>query len=252
MKHYNSDYLNSTAEKLADLKKRSFAHFLPFENKNILDIGCGNGIDLLQFSKLSNPNNSLIGVDHDEKFIELANSNADKIPNLVFKTMDVYNLNFETESIDGLRNERLIQHLKEPQKAFQEMHRVLKKNAPIVILETDWKGLSMFTGLDQIETKISNYLVYQKINNGLATRHIPSYLNDLNFNKISIDVTSNTINSLEEANTFIMFELILKEMLENGSLEVYEYEQFQARVKHLDKEGSFRILMSLILYSAFK
>lgn len=252
MKHYGSEYLNTTAEKLADIKKLSFNAFYKFENKKFVDLGCGNGIDLIGFSQVSSDDNELIGVDHDEHFIEIAKNNPKRKSNVNFLKMDVNQLAFEDHSIDGLRNERLIQHLTTPEKAIKEMHRVLKPNAPLTILETDWKGLSIFSGLNDIDEKISQYLVYEKINNGLATRKMINYLIDTDFKNINVNVLSNTIDSLGDANAFIMFENILLEMKESGFLSEIQHETYLNRIQLLDQQNTLRIHMSMVLFNCNK
>ncbi len=98
--------------------------------KNILDMGCGAGVNL----PLSNlfPNINYHGIDYAEKTIKTAS----KIyPHVTFRVMDAFNLNFEDNAFDMvILSSVLILYEKEEDriKLLKQAFRVLKPNGLLV------------------------------------------------------------------------------------------------------------------------
>jgi len=54
---------------------------------------------------------------------------------------DAQRLPFESESFDGCRGERVLQHVLDPDRAVGEIARVLKGGGRLALMEPDWEGL---------------------------------------------------------------------------------------------------------------
>lgn len=105
--------------------------FKPKPGMKILDVGCGTG----NFSiKLAEMGCKVIGIDKSEKMLEKAKIKVkDKGLDIEFHVMDVYDLNFCDESFDGVFSMAAFEFIYEPQKAYNEMYRVLKKDGQMLI-----------------------------------------------------------------------------------------------------------------------
>ena len=251
-KHYDINYLQNTRKLLEDLKKRSYNFFNEINSGTIIDLGCGAGTDVLEISKQLGNDVKVIGIDHDGGMVEQAKRSAEGYDNVDFLLSEAYPLPFEDDSIAGLRTERVIQHLKNPDQVFKEIHRILKKDHPFVIIETDWHSLSFYTEFTETQRKINSYLTDVKINNGFAARKLSSYLKLSNFRNIKFDIHPFVINSLDEANDYFWIEKIVKEVFEKGYITSGEYAAFYGALQQSDADNYFASSINLVVTSCIK
>ncbi len=109
----------------------AFSLFKPTAGMKILDVGCGTG----NFSiKLAEMGCKVVGIDVSDEMLDKARKKAKaKDLNIEFHIMDVYNLDFSHETFDGVFSMAAFEFIKEPQNAYEEMYRVLKKNGHMLI-----------------------------------------------------------------------------------------------------------------------
>lgn len=106
--------------------------------QKVLDIGCGTG-SLLKLIKQTYPEVEVIGIDGDPEILEIAKKKAkDSNLDIRFETAMSDKLLFEDKSIDVVVSSLVFHHLTKGQKlsTLKEIHRVLKDEAPVHIL--DW------------------------------------------------------------------------------------------------------------------
>ncbi|MDO5725857.1 MAG: class I SAM-dependent methyltransferase [Tissierellia bacterium] len=100
-----------------------------FNHKNVLEIACNAGGNLIDLR--SRYNVKLTGIDLDEEVIKEAKENLQALDydDVDLKIMDATNLEFEDESFDIIINEAMLTMLspKLRDKALKEYRRVLKK-----------------------------------------------------------------------------------------------------------------------------
>ena len=120
-KHYDINYLQNTRRLLESLKQESYNYFKGITDGTVVDLGCGAGNDVVELAKLVAEDVTVIGLDHDPAMIQRGKANSDNISNVRLILSEAYPLPFEDHSVSGLRTERLIQHLKDPFKTFEEI-----------------------------------------------------------------------------------------------------------------------------------
>lgn len=123
-KLYSNSYLT---KKYWDYKNRIILKMLPNHAKKILDLGCGEGIQLQHLGNYF-PNASVFGIDYLQENIAICQRH-----NLDCTQGDVYNLTLPDNAIDAIVFMEVIEHLTEPQKAIDEIYRILKPNGFLVI-----------------------------------------------------------------------------------------------------------------------
>jgi ubiquinone/menaquinone biosynthesis C-methylase UbiE len=101
--------------------------FYDLKGKRVLDVGCGTGRVL---AKLRDSGASLFAADISEKMVAITKK---KFPDVKTVVASIEKLPFEDESFDVVFAMFVIVHLKDLQKAFDEVYRVLK-NGGIFIL----------------------------------------------------------------------------------------------------------------------
>jgi arsenite methyltransferase len=94
----------------------------------ILDLGSGAGIDCFVALKYVGDSGSVIGVDMTEDMIRKANENKMKVnaPNVEFRLGEIEDLPVDDNTIDRVISNCVINLVPDKEKAFREIHRVLK------------------------------------------------------------------------------------------------------------------------------
>lgn len=249
-KHYNINYLENTGLFLKNLKQHSYN---PFQEKSgpILDLGCGTGLDVIKMSEIFNPT-EIVGIDHDPLMLDKARSAAKDNSNVKFIQSESDNIPYGNNFFEGIRAERLIQHLKNPQKTIEEVHRSLKKDHPFVIIETDWAGLVIYNEHNAVSNKINKFLTEEKINNGYASRKLTFYLKEAGFKDINIEVFPFVLKTLKEANEYLWLEIIINEASEKGFLTKNEKDLFIESLKDADVRNYFACSINMVIVSSTK
>jgi len=110
---------------LQDYMLKEF-EFDKFRGKKVLEIGCGGGIDSIEFAKHGA---IVIATDLTNEAIRVTSELAKKldIP-LTTRRVDVCHLPFLDNSIDHIHCFGVLHHIPNVEKAISEMYRVLKEN----------------------------------------------------------------------------------------------------------------------------
>lgn len=98
------------------------------DNKEILDIGCGNGKNMYQHSNLK-----FYGIDTCNNFLKIINEKIlkDNLDNITLKYGDIRNIPYEDNTFDNFMCIACYHHLNNNNdriKALNEMYRILKKD----------------------------------------------------------------------------------------------------------------------------
>jgi len=98
------------------------------EGDTVLDLGSGAGIDLLLAAKLVGPKGKVIGVDMTSAMIERARANAAAagLANVEVLEGIIEDLPVESDSVDFVVSNCVINLSPEKKRVFAELHRVLK------------------------------------------------------------------------------------------------------------------------------
>lgn len=111
---------------------RGIVNFPKFSNKKVLEVGCGIGIDGLEFVKAGA---DYIGVDFSEQSAKLAEKNfALHGYNAKILVADAESLPFADNSFDFIYSWGVIHHTPRPELAISEIWRVLKPGGQFCIM----------------------------------------------------------------------------------------------------------------------
>lgn len=99
--------------------------------QTVLDLGSGAGLDAFVARTIVGESGRVIGVDMTESMIAKARDNAVKMgyENVVFELGDIENLPVESDSVDVVISNCVLNLVPEKSRAFAEMYRVLKPGA---------------------------------------------------------------------------------------------------------------------------
>ena len=105
------------------------------KGETILDLGSGAGFDCFLASRETGDTGKVIGVDITPEMVAQAKKNAEKgkYKNVEFKIGEIENLPIETNSIDLIISNCVINLSNQKEQIFKESFRVLKPNGRIMI-----------------------------------------------------------------------------------------------------------------------
>ena len=119
--------------------------------KDILDCGCGTGA-MLSMIREKCPDKNYTGIDLSEKMIEVANRRAGE--NLRFVRGDCENLPFGDGSFDAVLCSMSFHHYPNPDRFFQSVHRILRKDGRLILRDMTSNSRLMMWFINHIELPI--------------------------------------------------------------------------------------------------
>ncbi|MDR7275229.1 methyltransferase domain-containing protein [Catenuloplanes atrovinosus] len=105
----------------------------------LLDVGAGNGEVARELAGLL-PGTEVTALDHSAEAIANASGLHDG-SRVKYEVGNAYELPYPDGHFDGVRSERVLQHLADPDRAVAEMARVLRPGGRICLIDTDWDSL---------------------------------------------------------------------------------------------------------------
>ncbi|MFX1356767.1 MAG: class I SAM-dependent methyltransferase [Promethearchaeota archaeon] len=125
----------------AHLRDRLYERANLMEKRNLLEVGCGSGELLKEIGVKFNL--KLIGIDNDKNQVNFANKNLrNNMIEAKLYFMDILNNDFDDEMFDVVVTHFLFLWIKDLDKCFNELHRIIKRTGVLLIFEEpDFGGL---------------------------------------------------------------------------------------------------------------
>ena len=135
----------------------------------LIDAGCGSGNLIVQLAK-EFPTLELIGVDISTEILERAKIRATHHErNIEFKEGSVENLPFPNQYADFIISTLSLHHWINPDRAFQEIYRVLKKEGIALIFDFRRDSREVYYGFLTFVTKIISPKALKSVNEPIGS-----------------------------------------------------------------------------------
>jgi len=107
------------------------------QGEEILDLGCGRGVDTIKAARLAGTKGMAIGLDLTEAMVKQAIDYAtrEKVRNVAFVQGNIEGLPFKENTFDGVMSNCVINHAKDKSKVYREINRVLKPGGRFVVAD---------------------------------------------------------------------------------------------------------------------
>lgn len=183
---------------------------LPFlqPGMRLLDCGCGPGAITLGLSEVVAPG-EVVGVDQDIDQTQSVQEQAkqNNLQNLHFKRGNVYELPFPDDTFDAVFSNALFCHLQSPERALQEIRRVLKPTGLLGLRDTDLDGLLYAPANPLIDKYWQLYIDLIKHNGGnlCVGKELPALLHQAGFTRMNVSTSFETTATPERVRRFENF-----------------------------------------------
>ncbi|MFG1606101.1 methyltransferase domain-containing protein [Actinoplanes sp. NPDC049265] len=138
---YLRDYLAAAAGStgVRNIRAAGLARWeVPWTGR-LLDAGCGNGEVARELAGLM-PDAEVTAVDFSADAIAEATRGHDG-SRVKYEVGDLLDLPYEDGAFDGVRTERVVQHVADADRAIAELTRVLRPGGRMCMIDTDWDSL---------------------------------------------------------------------------------------------------------------
>ncbi|CAM5653254.1 MULTISPECIES: methyltransferase domain-containing protein [Streptomyces] len=134
-------YLDAAAahHEMQRMRSAAFDVFAPTPGERLLDVGCGAGEVARQLGARVGKEGHVSAVDRSALAVSVASSRHDGTP-VDYAVGDVMALDAPDGHFDGVRCERVLQHLGDPDGAIRELIRVTRPGGRVCVIDTDWSS----------------------------------------------------------------------------------------------------------------
>lgn len=145
--HVATMEMTSQWESVRTLRAWERRHLALAAGERLLDVGCGLGDAALALGADLGDRGSVVGIDASRTMLAVARQRARTWSGSVrFSVGDAMALDEPDASFDAARAERTLQWLVDPQRAVDELARVLRPGGRLTLIDTDWSTLDIEVG----------------------------------------------------------------------------------------------------------
>ena len=127
---------------------------------SVLDVGCGTGAGTLGLAAVLGDFGIVHGVDYDAKMIAEARERvrfAGMDTRVFYHQANAVALPWPDGYFNASRSDRVLQHMLEPERAFDELLRVTRTAGRVVVIDGDWATLTIDADAPNVEARLPHF-----------------------------------------------------------------------------------------------
>ena len=167
-------------------KIRALALLSPQRGHQIIDVGCGTGVELRSLGLEVGSAGRIVGLDCSETMIATARKRSERLDlPIEFHLGDVYHIPFASASFDSCYTFGTLEILENPRQALAEMVRVLRSGGRIVTSAPDLETWTVDSDNDAMTRRIMNFWC-DSLPNGWMGRRLYGLFRELGLADIEV------------------------------------------------------------------
>jgi ubiquinone/menaquinone biosynthesis C-methylase UbiE len=218
---------------------------------SVADVGCGTGEDVRRLSDIVGPSGAAAGFDLSESMLAQARERHADLTWLNFLNAPADALGVADGSFDGVRADRVLIHVPDPQKALDEMIRVAKPGGRIVTSEPDMPGCWVASHNHGVTDRIMREIAHSCISPYLA-RDLWSMLQDAGLKDVSLTVRTVTVFDPDSVSRILDFASVVNNMLMQGLLSKEEVATWMDEMNNRAQNGRFSAGLCIMIAAGTK
>jgi ubiquinone/menaquinone biosynthesis C-methylase UbiE len=223
-------------------RARADAAGLPAGSR-VLDLGCGLGSDSLMLAERVGPAGQVTGLDRSEIMIGRARERAaERNLDVRFVVGDAAELPFEDAHFDAVWAERVLVHVADPARVFEQVRRVLVPHGVVCFEEFDYEALVLDSAYPAVTRRLVDELVRRasqpRIGRALRRLAVHGGLHD-----VSVETTLHAFPDSATFEQVIGAGPVLDELLRRGELTEQQVQGWRSDLRAADRDGTFTGLL---------
>ncbi len=171
-----------------------------------------------------------MGIDRDLEAVEAARELVAGARNVTVRTGDAHELDLDTGSADRAHTDRVLQHVADPDRAVDEIARVLRPGGRAVLAEPDWGTLAI-DGPDRATTHAYQaYVVEEVVRNAWTGRRLPALAQRSGLSVRRIVPVTAVFQDVGEADAVLGLGRVARRARDAGHLDPDAYERWVAHL----------------------
>jgi SAM-dependent methyltransferase len=245
-------YLDAAARLAAEGKERSYARLRLAHGARVLDVGCGPGTDTLPLAEIVGSTGRVTGIDRDPEMVAEADRRAGAAGVggwVEHRVGDATALPFDDGAFDGVRSERLLLHLPEPERAVAEMVRVTRPGGWVALVDTDWGTRSVDTPEVELERRMADVLSGLCLANGYSGRRLYGMAKRAGLAEVTPEVLPLYVTDYALWRLLSRMDVAGEVAVSAGVMTADEVRRLDESWRALGEAGTFFALTTLVLVS---
>jgi ubiquinone/menaquinone biosynthesis C-methylase UbiE len=115
----------------------------PGSGHRLLDAGAGAGEVARDLAAAVGPTGHVVAMDSSARTLRAARALTPPDLPVRFVRGDIRDLQFASAAFDGVRAERVLQHVADPDRAVRELARVTRPGGRVCLIDTDWESAAV-------------------------------------------------------------------------------------------------------------
>lgn len=185
----------------------------------VVDLGCGPGVDLVEFARATGAGGAVIGFDSDPDAVAAAVASLEEHPWADARLADIHSLDLPDDSVDRAHADRVLQHVADPAAVIAEAHRVLRRGGRAVFAEPDYDTLVIDYPDPEVMRAYRAFITDRAVLNATIGRQVAGLVEQAGFTSIAVHPVTTVFRDAAEADQILGFQRVTERAVAAGYLQ---------------------------------